>query len=503
VSTCKKVARNLPQIAKQLGVEYVVEGSVQRSGDAVRINAELIKVADDSHLWADSFDRKVTDVLSVEIEIAKTIADQLQAKLTSREKQVIAARPTDNPEAYEAYMRGLVYAGRTGHTSENVSKARSYFKQAVGLDPKFALAWAQLARIDSVGYGETLPPTAASREEARQAAETALTLQPDLGEAFLATGQYYYYCLSDSDAAEHYLERARQLLPNDSQVTRLLAAIARQRGDWQRSEAYFIEAIRLDPRNPELLYAHAGSLMFQRRFDEARRELEQVLNIIPDDTMTLVQEAAISQAQGDLKRAAALLDPLPLGNRHVVYARCYQSLLERNPARMIPQIEEILSTNSSLDRVDRAEMRFWLGWLEEITGDHAAALENWRRARGDLEPNLKEQPEYHFLISDLALLSAALGDKTAAFNLAERGTSIVPVEKSALFGPMMIEVLARVAALTGERDRAIASLQALLDKPYAGPLAANPPITLALLRLDPMFDSLRADPRFQRMIDSH
>ena len=396
-----------------------------------------------------------------------------------------------------------MYARRTGYTSENVLGARSHFKQAVRLDPKFALAWAELARIDSAGYGETLPPTAASRQEARQAAETALTLQPDLGEAFLATGQYYYYCLSDSDAAERYLERARQLLPNDSQVTRLLAALARQRGDWKRSEAYFSEAIRLDPRNPQLLFSHGGSLMFQRRFDEARRELEQVLNIIPDDTMALVQEAGISQAQGDLKRAAALLDPLPLANNHVLYAKCYQSLLERSPARMIPQIQEILSTNSSMDQSDRGEARFWLGWLEEIKGDHAAALENWRQARGELEPNLKEQPQYHFLIADLALLSAALSDKTAAFNLAERGTSIVPVEKHALLGPMMIEVLARVAALTGKRDRAIASLQAILDKPYAGPLAANPPITPALLRLDPMFDSLRADVRFQRMINSH
>lgn len=155
-----------------------------------------------------------------------------------------------------------------------------------------------------------------------------------------------------------------------------------------------------------------------------------------------------------------------------------------------------------MDSGDSGETRFWLGWLEEVMGDHAAAVENWRQARSELEPYLKEGPE-HFLIAYLALLNAALGDKTAAFDLAERGMSIVPVEKSALFGPMMIEVLARVAALTGERDRAIASLQAVLDKPYAGPLAENAPITPALLRLDPMFDSLRADPRFQRMIDSH
>jgi tetratricopeptide (TPR) repeat protein len=397
-----------------------------------------------------------------------------------------------------------VYAQRPGFASENVLAARNYFKQAVRVDPKFALAWAALARIDSLGYGDTLPPTAASREETRQAAETALTLQPDLGEAFLALAQYHYYCLNDYGAAEQYLEQARPLLPNDSQVTRLLAALVRQRGDWQQSESYFSEAKRLDPRNPQLLFSYAGSLMFQRRFDEARRELEQVLNIIPDDTMTFVQEAGIAQAQGDLKRAAALLDPLPLSNSNVRTAKCYQSLLERSPSRIISQIKEMLSRNSLTDPGDRATTRGWLGWLEEVMGDHAAALENWRQARSELEPYLKEhQPEYYFLIADLAMLSAALGDKTAAFNLAERGMITVPVEKSALFGPMMIEVLARVAALTGERDRAIASLQALLDKPYAGPLAANPPITPALLRLDPMFDSLRADPRFQRMINSH
>lgn len=498
-----KVPRgNLHEIAKQLGVEYVVEGSVQKNGDALRINAELIRVADDSHLWADSFDRKVTDILSVESEIAKTIADQLQAKLTSREKQVIAAKPTENPEAYEAYLRGLAYAQRPGFTNENVSSARNYFKRAVSLDPKFALAWAALVPMDTARYTTTTPPVAGSREEARQAAETALALQPSLGEALLAMAEYHYYCLADYGAAEHYLERARPLLPNDTQIKVLMAKLVRQRGDWEQSESYFNEAKRLDPRNPQLFYAHAASLRYQRRFDEARRELEQVLNIIPDDTMTFLDEAGVAQAQGDLKQAAALLDPLPLSNSNVRDSRCYQSFLERSPARIIPRIKEILSTNNSMDSGDRGETRFWLGWLEEVMGDHAAAVENWRQARNELEPYLKEGPD-HFLIAYLALLNAALGDKTAAFDLVERGMSIVPVEKSALFGPMMIEVLARVAALTGEHDRAIASLKAILDKPYAGPLATNMPITPALLRLDPMFDSLRADPRFQRMIDSH
>jgi tetratricopeptide (TPR) repeat protein len=414
----------------------------------------------------------------------------------------LSADPENAYFADEAYLRGLAYARRPGFTNESVSSARNYFKQAVNLDPKFALAWAALVRMDTVRYTTTTPPMAGSREEARQAAETALALQPSFGEAFLAMAEYHYYCLNDYSAAEHYLERARPILPNDTQIRVLMAKLVRQRGDWEQSESYFNEAKRLDPRNPQLFYAHAASLRYQRRFDEARREFEQVLNIVPDDTMTFVDEASIAQAQGDLKQAAALLDPLPLSNSAVRDARCYQSLLERSPARIIPQIKEILSTNNSMDSGDRGETRFWLGWFEEVMGDHAAAVENWRQARSELEPYLKEGPD-HFLIAYLALLNAALGDKTAAFDLAERGMSIVPVEKSALFGPMMIEVLARVAALTGERDRAIASFQAVLDKPYAGPLAENTPITPALLRLDPMFDSLRADPRFQRMIDSH
>jgi hypothetical protein len=169
---------------------------------------------------------------------------------------------------------------------------------------------------------------------------------------------------------------------------------------------------------------------------------------------------------------------------------------------MISKINEMLSTNSMTDPGDRATTRAWLGWLEEVRGDHTAAAENWRQARSELEPFL-QPPEFPGLICYLALLGASLGDKTAAFKLAERGTSIFPVEKSALYGPMMVEVLARVAALTGERDRAIASLQIVLNKPYPGALAGNAPITPALLQLDPMFDSLRADPRFQRMIDSH
>ena len=211
---------------------------MQKSGDSVRVNVQLIKAANDSHLWADTFDRKLTDIFSVESEVAKAIADQLRAKLTGQEEQVIAAKPTDNPEAYDAYLRGLAYTLKTANTPANALGAQKYLKEAVRLDPKFALAWALLSYVDSRGYLTlTLQPTVALREEARQAAETALTLQPNLGEAILAKGYYHYACLKDYDTAVRYFEQARPLLPNSSQIPESLAYVARRRGQWDRSES--------------------------------------------------------------------------------------------------------------------------------------------------------------------------------------------------------------------------------------------------------------------------
>ena len=236
----KSAPENLPEIARQLGVAHILEGSVQKSGDAVRVNVQLIKAANDSHLWADTFDRKLTDIFSVETEVAKTIADQLRVKLTGREEQVIAAKPTNNPEAYDAYLRGLAYNLKTINTPGNALGAQKYLREAVRLDPKFALAWALLSWVDASGYSTlTLQATAALREEARQAAETALTLQPNLGEAVVAEGYYHYAFLKDYDTAVRYFEQARQLLPNNSRIPESLAYVARRRGQWDRERVVF------------------------------------------------------------------------------------------------------------------------------------------------------------------------------------------------------------------------------------------------------------------------
>ena len=229
---------NLREIAKQLGVANILEGGVQKAGDQVRVNVQLVNAQTDSHLWAETYDRTLTDIFGVESEIAKGIADALQAKLTGREEQALAVKPTNNPEAYDAYLRGLAYWQKTQRTPANSLGAQKYLREAVRLDPKFALSWALLSSVDALGYiTATLSPTVALREEARQAAETALTLQPNLGEALLAQGHYHYACLKDYETAVRYFEQARQVLPNSSWISKSLALIARRRGQWDRSES--------------------------------------------------------------------------------------------------------------------------------------------------------------------------------------------------------------------------------------------------------------------------
>jgi TolB-like protein/class 3 adenylate cyclase/Tfp pilus assembly protein PilF len=500
----KSAPKNLPEIGKQLGVADVLEGSVQRSGDTVRVNVQLIKASDDSQLWADTFDRKLTDIFSVESEVAKSIADQLRVKITGQEEQLIEAKPTQNLDAYDAYLHGLAYVLKAGTTPSTTLGAQKHLREAVRLDPKFALAWALLSYVDSVAYVDVLQPSIAVREEARQAAETAVALEPKLGEALHATGFYYFACLKDYDTAIHYLGQAHQFLPNSSQIPESLAYVARRRGEWDRSELYFKEAERLDPRNVSLIDQHAASYIALRRFPEALRKLDQILDITPDDVDALATKAAIAQAEGDLPRASQLLTPLRPNaeDTEALETQVYQTILERNPGLIIPRLQEILARPDPALGYFNGELRFWLGWAQEVAGDHTTAQQTWRQARSELQPFLKEQPENYRLIGDLALINMALGDKAAAVTLSERAMAVIPIEKDAMSGPAPIEIRARVSAQIGEPDRAIAALQTLLATPYESAVSAGIPLTPALLQLDPMFDPLRDDPRFQKLAAS-
>ena len=495
---------NLREIAKQLGVATVLEGSVQKVADQVRVNVQLVNAQTDSHLWAETYDRKLTDIFAIESEIAKGIVASLQAKLTGREEQALAVRPTSNPEAYDAYLRGLAYSVKPAQTAQNALGAQKYLREAVRLDPKFALSWALLSYVEARGYRtQNLQPTAALRDEARKAADTALTLEPNLGEAILAKGFYHYACLKDYDTAVSYFEQARQFLPNSSRIPELLAYLNRRRGQWDQSEAYFNQAEQLDPRNVALLFQHALLYKTRRLFSQALRKLDQILNITPDDMDTIIEKAVIAQAEGDLPRAAALMASMQpdADNTNALETQAYQAILERSHAPITSRLKELLAKSDPPLDSSKGELRFWLGWTQEVVGDHVSAQRSWQQARRELECFITQEPDNYSLLGGLALTEMSLGDKAAALAHSEQAIAAVPIEKDALDGPASIEFLARVAAGLGDGDRAIAALQKLISTPYAGPLGPSAPLTPALLRLDSMFDPLRNDPRFQKLCE--
>src|SRR5207244_2906723 len=502
----KSKPENLREIAKQLGVAHVLEGSVQKSAGTVRVNVQLIEAANDSPRWAETIDRPLTDSLSLESEVAITVADQLRAKLTGEEAELIAAKPTDYPTAYDAYLRGLAYTLRSGgFETANVIPAQQYLKEAVRIDPKFALSWSLLSSVDSAAYiTNTLPRTPALSDEARIAAETALKLQPNLGEAVSAKAFYHYVFLKDYDTALRYFEQAARLLPSDSQIPEALAVVEKRRGRWEQSEAYFNRAERLDPRNVRIIGQHAVLYKMLRRFPDAVRKYEDFLNITPDDPQPVARQAAIFQAMGDLPRASALLTPLysRADDGGTMNTQAYQAILERRTAPIIPRLKETLSKPDSAPGDSEDDLRFWLGWAQDIAGDRAGAHESWTQTKNELESSLKEQPDSYPLIGELALTEMKLGENASAMTFADRGLSVNPIEKDAATGPMSLEVVARVAAATGEHDRSIAALGKLLSIPYEGPLATHTPLRPALLKLDPMFDPLRNDPRFKALTES-
>src|SRR5947207_2428141 len=295
--------RNLGKIAEQLGVANILEGSVQKAANQVRVNVQLVNAQTDSHLWADTYDRNLTDIFGVESEIAKRVAESLQAKLSGREEQALAGKPTNNPEAYELYLRGLSFEAR----STSLWEAAGFYERAVQLDPNFALACARLSRADADIYFDQRDTTPSRRDAVKRALENAQKLQPNSPETLLALGYYQYRVLGDYGAAKITFGRASKMLPGSTEVPYALAEVARRQGHWDQSIAYFEQALALDPRNVELLIDAALTYSMLRQFPAALKLYDRALDIMPNDPEVMAAKARIYQAQGNLQEAARFL----------------------------------------------------------------------------------------------------------------------------------------------------------------------------------------------------
>jgi len=485
---------NLSQIAKQLGVAHVLEGSVQKVGEQVRVNVQLIRADRDSHLWAETYDRKLTDIFGVESDIAKSIAQALQAKLSGHEEQAFGAKPTSNPEAYDAYLRGLAAEGESIRSVYPIQKAISFYKRAVHLDPAFALAWSRLSRAHSLFY----PSFGDSTEAAKRALETAQKLQPDSPETLLALAQYQYSELHDYEAARTNFLGVSKMLPGSSEIPAALAQIARHQGKWDEAVAYYDQALVLDPRNAELLTETADNYDDLRRFDDALKLYDRALEIRPNDLDVLASKAAIYQAQGDLTQAARCLEGVNAltPSYEAVAQKVEQLIFERNYREAVQLLETRFAQFQFGSELELAIFQEFLASSRLLAGDIPGAKDSAEQARKILEVVCQNQPDNDFPAIHLARTYAILDDKESAYKEAEHVSALV--QNDAIRRPGAEENLALIDASFGNNARAISMIAHLLQIPYQSSLYATP-LTPALLRLDPACDALRSDPAFQKL----
>jgi serine/threonine protein kinase/Flp pilus assembly protein TadD len=493
------ITRNLKEIAQQLGVSNVVEGSVRRSGNHVRVSVQLIDALADRHLWVQNYDRTLADSITLQDELAKEIAAALGATLSPQEKARAEAKPTNNTAAYDAYLRGRAFAGGSVFDKSTAERAIQAYQEAVKLDPSFVLAWARLSSVQSNSYWLGHDPSPAGLAAAKDAADRALALDSNLPETRLALGYYRYYGQRDFTGALAEFQQAERGLPNNVDVIEAIGLIQRRIGHWEEAIVALRRIIELDPRDINAYNTLALTYTALRRFPEALATADRALALEPANAEALGLKASVFWATGDLQAVEPLLanpgiEPLMPGGGLPV--RGMQALFQRRYAVAIEILSSAVAAKTKRGESSDDE-KLNLGLSQQRAGDVAAARATYEKAAEDIRRELDEvapgTPAEGQLHAGLGAAYAGLGEGASAIAEGQKAMAIQSTSKDPFGGPKLEENMADIYALLGDADHAIPVVKRLLQIPYGGA------ITPALLRLDPVWDQIRNDPRFQEL----
>src|SRR5437879_5567206 len=490
--------RNAREIGKALGVATLLEGSVRRAGNRVRVNVQLINANNDEHIWAEDYDRDLTDVFAIQTDLAQKIASALQAKLSPNEKERFDRRPTQNPDAYLLFIQAHDYANRPDMLPDTSLKAEQLFEQATKLDPNFAAAFAGLSMVESWMY-HSFDPVPARREKARTAANEALRLQPDLPEGHLALGFSYYYGDRDYERALAEFEIAKRGLPNEAQAYMAIGAIQRRQGRWVESTANLEKAAELDPKNSSVLLNLGYNYMATRNFEAADKIFDRGIEAAPESfgSRALKSELAI-RWKGDISVAEKELASVPPGvdpQGLVTLGRAGVLTLQRKFPEALQVIQQFRGETLLVSASVTCPKASLEGTLYLYLDDQVDAHSAFERARIIAERLVRESPDDAARHGQLGLILAGLGQKDAAIAEGKRAVELLPESRDAFDGPEVTAVLAQIYAWTGEHDQAFGLLDHLLVVPNG--------ITVPGLKLDPIWDPLRKDPRYQALIEKY
>jgi len=494
-------ASNVREIGKALGVATILEGSVRRIGNRVRVNVQLINADTDEHLWAEDYDRDLTDVFAIQTDLARKIASELQAKLSPSEKAQFERKPTENGEAYLAFVEAHNLSCAF-EEFDKLKQGEQLYERAIELDPKFALATARYSQLES-WIVHTFDPTPARREKARTLAERALDLQPGLPEAHLALGYSYYYGDNNYDAALTEFEIAQRGLPNESEVYLALGAIQRRQGKWTESTASLEKSVSLNPKDIWALKTLTENYAMLRNYDAANKTIDRALALDPMALEPLAFKCKLAIAEkGDFsvaEKAFEALKSVPMTNEQKLRtagSRVDVFLLERKYKEGLQVAESLPDEQiAALFHEALGGKYYYIGFARKALQDDAGARAAFLKAKTVVEEDLKRSSDAPQIRIQLAKVLAYLGERDSALAQAQRATELLPESKDAFGGPEITEELAHVHAVLGNNARAIEILDRLLSRPSA--------VTVEGLKVNPIWDSLRNDPDFQALLSKY